>query len=58
MEHERRKHRFFQATKNSLEVSVFIRVIRGIRGKNAGLFLTTDSADFTDKIAGRVSHQL
>ena len=36
----------------------FIRVLCAIRGKDAIVVLTTDSTDFTDKIAGRASMHL
>jgi hypothetical protein len=34
----------------------FIRVLRAIRGENAIVFLTADSTDFADEVAGKATH--
>jgi hypothetical protein len=53
---QKREHIDLSSSLNDSVCEIFfICVLCAICGKNLILFLTTDSADFTDKIAGRAS---
>ena len=52
----KRENTDFQGQNNYLSRLRFIRVIRSIRGENAIAFLTADSTDFTDIVAGKATH--